>query len=154
TIILNGTAGPNVFNVPASTLASANDLRINAPAGSTVIVNVTGTSAQMQFMGFHLLGGIDKDGVILKFPQATSATFQGIGIFGNVLAPRANVNFSNGQINGALVASSWTGYGQVNFPQQTQTPVPSPPSAISGLVYWDENTDGLPQDTEFRLNNV
>jgi choice-of-anchor A domain-containing protein len=154
TIILNGTAGTNVFNVPASTLASANDLRINAPAGSTVIVNVTGTSAQMQFMGFHLLGGIDKDGVILNFPQATSVTFQGIGIFGNVLAPRAAVNFSNGQINGALVVSSWTGYGQVNFPQQTLTPPPPPPSQISGLVYWDENKDGFPQDTEFRLNNV
>jgi choice-of-anchor A domain-containing protein len=162
TIILNGHAGTNVFNVPASTLATANDLRINAPAGATVIVNVTGTTAQMQFMGYHLLGGIDKDGVILNFPQATSVTFQGIGIFGNVLAPRAAVNFSNGQINGALVASSWTGYGQVNFPQQPQTPPPPPPcgcpapspSQISGLVYWDENTDGLPQDTEFRLNNV
>jgi choice-of-anchor A domain-containing protein len=161
TIILNGHAGQNVFNVPASTLATANDLRINAPAGATVIVNVTGTTAQMQFMGYHLLGGIDKDGVILNFPQATQVTFQGIGIFGNVLAPRAAVNFSNGQINGALVASSWTGYGQVNFPQQ-ETPVmppcdnpPAPaPSQISGLVYWDENKDGLPQDTEFRLKDV
>jgi choice-of-anchor A domain-containing protein len=154
TIILNGHAGQNVFNVPATTLWNANDLRINAPAGATAIVNVTGTSAQMQFMGYHLLGGIDKDGVILNFPQATSVTFQGIGIYGNVLAPRAAVNFSNGQINGALVASSWTGYGQVNFPQQTVTVPPPSPSQISGLVYWDENKDGLPQDTEFRLNNV
>ena len=42
TIILNGHAGQNVFNVPATTLWNANDLRINAPAGATVIVNVTG----------------------------------------------------------------------------------------------------------------
>src|SRR4051794_7002305 len=127
TIILNGHSGQNVFNVPATTLWNANDLRINAPAGATVIVNVTGTEARMQFMGFHLNGGIDKEGVILNFPQATKVTFQGIGIFGNVLAPRAFVDFSNGQINGTLVASSWCGYGQVNLPQQPPCDCPPPP---------------------------
>src|SRR5688572_30099827 len=91
TIILNGTAGENVFNVPASVLWNANDLRIKAPAGAKVIVNVTGTEARMQFMGFHLEGGVDKEDVILNFPQATKVTLQGIGIFGNVLAPRASV---------------------------------------------------------------
>src|SRR5262245_7298208 len=53
TIILNGHAGQNVFNVSASMLWSAVDLRINAPAGATVIVNVTGANARMQFMGYH-----------------------------------------------------------------------------------------------------
>jgi choice-of-anchor A domain-containing protein len=164
TIILNGKAGQNVFNVPASVIGTANDLRINAPAGATVIVNFTGTSAQMQFMGYHLTGGIGQDGVILNFPQATSLTLQGIGIFGNVLAPRAAVNFSNGQINGTLVASSWSGYGQINFPQQPPiTPPPPPPSCgcgtpapsqISGLVYYDQNSDGQAQDSEQRLSGV
>ena len=58
---------------------------------------------------------MDKENVILNFPQATNVTFQGIGIFGNVLAPRAFVDFSNGQLNGTLVACSWCGYGQINF---------------------------------------
>jgi choice-of-anchor A domain-containing protein len=127
TIILKGKAGQNVFNVPAGVLWSASDLRIQAPAGATVIVNITGANARMQFMGYHLEGGVGQDGVILNFPQATNLVFQGIGIFGNVLAPRAFVDFSNGQINGTLVASSWCGYGQINLPQQPDCPPPPPP---------------------------
>ncbi|HEX3152476.1 MAG TPA: choice-of-anchor A family protein [Gemmataceae bacterium] len=127
TIILHGHAGQNVFNVPAGALWSASDLRIQAPAGATFIVNITGANARMQFMGYHLEGGIDKDSVILNFPQATNLTLQGIGIFGNVLAPRAEVAFNNGQINGTLVAGSWCGYGQINFPQQPPCDCPPPP---------------------------
>ena len=171
TIILNGRAGQNVFNVPASVLWNANDLRIKAPAGASVIVNVTGGEARMQFMGYHLEGGVDKEGVILNFPQATKVTLQGIGIFGNVLAPRAFVDFSNGQLNGTLVAESWSGYGQVNLPPQPPVPpppppppcppppppppvCPPPPSQVSGLVYFDKNKDGRDQDNEPRLQGV
>jgi hypothetical protein len=53
--------------------------------------------------------------LILNFHNATNVTFAGIGIFGNVLAPRAFVDFSNGQLNGTLVANSWCGYGQINI---------------------------------------
>ena len=123
TIILTGTnTGQNVFNVPASMLWDAFDLIIRTPAGSSALVNITGTDARMQFMGFHL-EGVSKENVILNFPQATNLTFQGIGIFGNVLAPWAHVEFSNGQLNGTMVACSWSGYGQINYePPPPPTP--------------------------------
>jgi choice-of-anchor A domain-containing protein len=161
TIVLTGNnAGQNIFNVPASMLWNAFDLIINTPAGSTAIVNVTGTEARMQFMGFHI-NGVSKENVILNFPQATNVTFQGIGIFANVLAPRAHVEFSNGQLNGTMVADSWNGQGQINFNPSFQPPFdqpctcpPPPPSQVSGMVYFDQNKDGLPQDTEMRFAGV
>ena len=161
TIVLTGSnAGQNVFNVPASMLWNAFDLIINTPAGSTAIVNITGAEARMQFMGFHI-NGVSKENVILNFPQATSVTFQGIGIFANVLAPRAHVEFSNGQLNGTLVADSWNGQGQINFNPAFQPPFDQPctcpplgPSQVSGMVFFDQNKDGLPQDDEPRLESV
>lgn len=128
TIILTGTqGGQNVFTVPASLLWNANNLIIRAPAGSSVIVNVTGADARMQFMGFNL-EGVHRDNVILNFPQATRVTFQGIGIQANVLAPRATVDFSNGQLNGTLVACNWTGFGQINLDHPPPPPPPPPPN--------------------------
>jgi choice-of-anchor A domain-containing protein len=161
TIVLVGTnAGQNVFNVPASMLWNAFDIIIQTPTGSSAIVNIAGTEARMQFMGFHL-NGVAKENVILNFPQATHVTFQGIGINANVLAPRAAVDFNNGQLNGNLVASSWSGFGQINAeapPPSTEPPPctcpPPPPSDISGMVFFDQNKDGLPQDLEMRFPAV
>jgi choice-of-anchor A domain-containing protein len=128
TIILKGTnATQNVFNINASLLWNANDLRIIAPAGSKVIVNITGTNARMQYLGYHLEGGVDSDDVVLNFHNATNVTFAGIGIFGHVLAPRAFVDFSNGQINGTMVACSWCGYGQINLKCPPPPICPPPP---------------------------
>src|SRR5262245_50056964 len=161
TIVLTGNkAGENVFNVPASMLWNAFDIIINTPAGSSAIVNITGAEARMQFMGFHI-NGVSKENVILNFPQATKVTFQGIGIFANVLAPRAHIEFSNGQLNGTMIADSWNGQGQINFNPEFQPPFdhpctcpPLPPSQISGMVYYDQNKDGLPQDSEMRFAGV
>jgi len=159
TIVLKGTnPGQNVFNVPASMLWNAFDIIIRTPGGSTAIVNITGADARMQFMGFHL-EGVSKENVILNFPQATTLTFQGIGINANVLAPWAHVEFSNGQLNGTMVACSWSGYGQINYvptapPEEPCGCPPLPPSQVSGMVYFDKNKDGQPQDSEPRLQGV
>ena len=158
TIVLTGTqAGQNVFTVPSSMLWNAYDLRINTPAGSSAIVNITGTDARLQFMGFSLTG-VAKENVILNFPQATHLVLQGIGIHANLLAPRAAVEFSNGQLNGTLVADSWSGFGQINLPfvPPPEPPVcpPLPPSRISGMVYCDKNEDSVPQDSDWRMEGV
>ena len=58
------------FNISAPLLTNASDLVINAPAGSR-IVNITGTTARMQYMGYHL-NGPSQDDVVLNFHDATS----------------------------------------------------------------------------------
>src|SRR5262245_23622406 len=48
TLVLTGTnTGLNVFNISTTQLANANGFSINAPAGSTVLINVSGTTARM-----------------------------------------------------------------------------------------------------------
>ncbi|QVL33662.1 choice-of-anchor A family protein [Telmatocola sphagniphila] len=139
-LILTGTStGTNYFSLNASQLSSSWGITINAPAGSTVIVNVHGMSASMKFMGFQLQGGVTADHVLLNFVDAQSLVLDGVGIQGSILAPNANVKFDNGQINGTLVANSMCGYGQLNWvPPNIEVCGclynPTQPASLSGSI--------------------
>ena len=154
TVTLTGTnADTNVFRVTNGQLWNAKNLVIKAPAGSSVIVNMVGTTARMQFMGMSVQG-TTADHVLLNFYQATNLTLNGVGIQGSVLAPRATLTFSNGDIFGNLVAGTWTGYGHVAYMPPEITPPTPATSTISGLVYVDQNRDGVAQSSEPRLSGV
>jgi len=114
---LTGTqaTGLNVFNISGANLAATNNFTINAAANSYVLVNIDGAADTFKYAGFSLSGGIAPEHVLLNFNQATSLTFDGVGIFGSVLAPNANVNFSNGQLNGQLIALSMQGSGEFHY---------------------------------------
>jgi choice-of-anchor A domain-containing protein/uncharacterized repeat protein (TIGR01451 family) len=121
----------DVFSLSAGELASANGLNITAPAGATVLVNVTGTAAQMQYFGMTV-SGTDQQHVLFNFPNATSLTLAGISVQGSVLAPGADVTFSNGNLEGTLVAGSLTGNGEFhNFPTLAQIPVQTPAPEVT-----------------------
>src|SRR5205823_1898109 len=132
----------DVFTVAASQLASANGLQISAPAGATVLVNVSGTAGQVQYFGMTV-SGTDRQHVLFNFAAATTLTVAGISVQGSVLAPRADVTFNNGNLEGTLVAKSVTGSGEFhNFPPQVQLPAPAPPaSSLCGSVFVDANND-------------
>jgi choice-of-anchor A domain-containing protein len=152
TITLTGSnPDVNVFKLSAGQLWYANGLIIKAPAGSTVIVNVFGQNVRMQSMGIMLQGGATADHVAFNFPEATQLRLNGVGVEGSVLAPRAALDFSNGEIHGTLVVGSWTGNGAVwNAPPQLSPGA----SRVGGLIYSDQNGDGVAQDTENRLQGV
>lgn len=137
-LTLTGTNSTlNVFTVDASTLGSANNLKITAPAGSTVLVNVVGTTVNVPSMGINLLGGLDKQHVLYNFPTATSVQFNSIGVLGSVLAPKANVDFRWGNIDGTLIAKNLTGTGEEHnfrFTGSLPTAVPLPASATAGAT--------------------
>jgi choice-of-anchor A domain-containing protein len=103
----------NIFNVHGSDLAVAVGLSIQVPAGSTALINVDGASDQMENFGFQLTG-VANGQMILNFSQATTLKISGIGVPGTVMAPRAAVTFSNGNVNGTLIAASMSGGGQFN----------------------------------------
>ena len=127
-----GTGATRIFNVTASQLSSATNFVLNAPAGTTAVVNVSGTSATFQNAGYSLTGGIANTNVLLNFWQATSLNMSGIGIQGTVFAPQANVSFNNGQLNGQLIASSFTGSGEMHIATFGGTvPVPEPVSLVA-----------------------
>lgn len=107
TITLTGNnAGLNVFSLDGSDLNAAYGLNINAQAGSTVLINVSGTASGLTNMGISLQGGIQNTNVLYNFYEATQLTFSGVGIQGSVLSPLAAVDFDNGNINGQMFAFS------------------------------------------------
>lgn len=142
-ITLNGSSSTlNIFTVSGSSLASATGVTINAPSGSTALINIDGTTDQMQNFGFTL-NGIDKQGVLYNFYQATSLMTTVIGVQGSILAPLANYNFAGGNVDGTVIANNISGRGEAhNFlftgtlPTQPTTSVPEPGvlAMLAGMV--------------------
>lgn len=130
-----GTGTTRIFNVTAAQLSATNNFVINAPSGTTVVVNIDGANASFQNAGFSLTGGVTNDKVMLNFWNATSLSMSGVGIYGTVFAPQAEVNFANGQLNGQLIANSFTGGGEMHIGNFTGTvPVPEPASIAALTV--------------------
>jgi choice-of-anchor A domain-containing protein len=103
----------NVFSL-ASTDFNFSTLAINVPAGSTVLINVVGTSVTTPSGAYTLNGssltsatsGADDGKVLWNFVNASTITMNSFG--GSVLAPYATVGFSNGDYVGTLIASGVT----------------------------------------------
>lgn len=103
----------NVFNIDGSILFGANNFTINAPAGSTVLVNISGDSSRL-FGGFEVTG-TTKDKVLLNFYEATKLRISGIDVRASVLAPFAELDFPAGVVTGQLIVRKMCGSGQVNL---------------------------------------
>jgi len=97
----------NVFNLSASSYSGAT-ININAPAGSTVVVNIAG-SADSFSGGSINLTGVSASNVIYNFNTATTLSLSSIAFYGTILAPLADFTGSGGQINGQLIAKSVAG---------------------------------------------
>jgi choice-of-anchor A domain-containing protein len=113
TYTLTGTdASLNVFNLTDASYAGAT-INVNAPAGSTVVVNVAGSSVSFTYGSINL-NGLAADHVIFNFDRASALSLNGIGFNGSILAPFANFSGTWGQINGQLIALSAAGTTQLN----------------------------------------
>ncbi|WP_169787044.1 choice-of-anchor A family protein [Hyalangium minutum] len=109
-ILLHGTSPDmNFFDVDASAFTGAALLSIDAPAGSLAVLNIRGASATFTGFGTSFSGGINQNGVLYNFVDATSIQAHGFGFWGTVLAPTARIDFSNGSWDGGIYALSLTG---------------------------------------------
>ncbi|MFP4122709.1 MAG: PEP-CTERM sorting domain-containing protein [Coleofasciculus sp.] len=104
-----------ILEFTTSSLASAiaNGLNITLEENSTVLVNVTGEEFNIDRGEIRLNGSPNGDfanRVLFNFVEATQLNSTGFAWQGSVLAPLADYNeFSNGHINGQLIAKSVTG---------------------------------------------
>ena len=103
----------NVFTLSGASLSSANNITIDVPNGSVVLVNISGTT--LSWTGGLTVNGTAITNVLYNFYQATAITISGIDIKGSALAPFAAVNFISGVINGQMICYSLTGSGQFNY---------------------------------------
>lgn len=135
--VLKGTdASLNVFTISASVLADTNHpLDIEAPAGSTVIVNVTGTSATVGTGIYH--NGVQVSGdsgansaILFNFADALTVSVNG-QFNASVLAPYALLT-GGSQMGGTFIAAQIGQTGEVHNVEFTGTipggvaPTPEP----------------------------
>lgn len=107
-------AGELVFAIGRGVLADGNavhELRLDAPAGTPVIINVGGARVTLADFGFVLTGGVEAKDVLFNFPEAETVHLSGIGLQGSVLAPAANLVFVNGVVHGGVYVRSFHGEG-------------------------------------------
>ncbi|MEK4325887.1 DUF5057 domain-containing protein [Paenibacillus sp. FSL R7-0312] len=98
----------NIFNVKPSNLSNINlhSLKINAPADSTVLINIAGESIRFINGSVFITGGVSNNHIILNFYQAKSLTVESYGdINQSILAPLANINLT-GNFNGNIIGES------------------------------------------------
>ena len=133
----------NVFSVTGDMLSHAWGMTIDVPAGATVLVNISGTSNNFQYMGVGFsdvngdhTGSTTKQKVVYNFYESRSLTVSGISVQGSVLAPLADLSFSNGNIEGTVIANNLNGNGEAhNYPFTGSLPglalvaVPEPSAA-------------------------
>jgi len=101
----------NIFYLSQSDLNPLWGMSITVPQGSSVLVNVNHHA--MQLNNFQpVLNGCDASDVLFNFPIANSVQMNSIGWQGTILAPSANIQFNNGQIDGALVCRTIQGNGE------------------------------------------
>lgn len=133
TYTLTGTSsGLNVFNVDAANWAAASNRIIDAPTGSTVLINVLGANGSLS-NGMALQGGIDRTRVMFNYSEATTLNFSNIAVEGSVLAPNAFLTLSGGNINGISVldgALTQNGGEFHNWTFNGSAPVPEPMTMI------------------------
>jgi len=124
----------NVFNVSAEQWGGTDVVRtISAPAGSTVLVNISGTSINVSG-GDLAVSGVDREHVLLNFYQATTITSTLSDIRASLLAPFASVTFNGGNVEGnAIIGGNLIQGGgaefhnfrfQGNIPPQSSPPGP------------------------------
>ena len=104
----------NVFTVSAADFVNQWGVRINAPAGSTVLINVTGTALNLGwgldmtlngFQGSNEAQAQQFNRVLWNFADATTISSHS-SWRGSILAPNANVTFDSGAIIGDLMVNS------------------------------------------------
>jgi len=94
----------NVFTVAATSFAGTTSYSFNVPYGSSVIINVTGTSATIANAGFS--GPYMASNLLWNFPAANSLTITSVSFPGSILATQAQANLSNGNNYGTIVVGS------------------------------------------------
>ncbi len=116
TATLTGTdAQLNVFDIDATFLQGLTMLDIVVPTTSTVLVNVSGQSLAMQYMGIHVNGQQDNSlssRMLWNFHELMSLDLRGLAWRGSILAPHADLMLDSGNVNGQVIArTATTGWG-------------------------------------------
>lgn len=123
----------NVFTIDGSEFNNKSYLNLEGiGSDSKVLFNVLGPTVNIANFGLNL-GGLNSSNLLFNFVEATQIQTTGFTFAGSVLAPLADVSFSNGNVEGRFVANSVMGSGEFHWlnpepetPPEEPTKVPEP----------------------------
>ncbi|MDQ1252134.1 MAG: hypothetical protein QG646_1249 [Euryarchaeota archaeon] len=107
----------NVFFISNTKWKSTGEINLVVPAGSSVIINVEGTSDSIPHNSPGYFGNMNFNGnngasawqtTVWNFYNMTSMSMSSFGWKGSILAPYANFTYTNGNLAGNLIAKSLT----------------------------------------------
>ena len=107
-------AGVNSFYVTAADLSRAKTVSIDTVPGSGVVINVSGSEAWLQYTNF-VLNGVSASNIVFNFYEAQRLHVYGTNVAGSILAPYAQTDISNIEVQGSLVTNSLLGMGQIRY---------------------------------------
>ncbi len=139
TLDFTGTStGLNIFTVSGSTLSSSQTINISAPAGSTVLINVTGSSTVNFQNGSVAETGVSAANVLYNIASTSVDLVGSKDPKGSILAPNAGVTGGYGSMTGQLIADSYNGNTEFENTLFVGTlPVPLPAAGwllLSGIA--------------------
>lgn len=115
-LLLNGTSDSDLYvaNITGKMLADATDLTATGlDPNDTLVINVSGKNVNFDSLSYgkresFAALNLSSSHILFNFFEAENITFGG-GFKGNILAPKANFNFTHGDLSGQVIAKSWTG---------------------------------------------
>lgn len=137
----DGISDLQVFYISDTDFSNSTFSNMEIPTDATVVINISGTLVDMSNIGMQSFANLDN--VLFNFYEAEALTISGVGVYGSILAPLADITANNGQINGTVVAKSWRGAMQVNnAPFEGDIP-PAPVPEPSTLLLLGSGVLGL-----------
>ncbi len=111
-----------VFEIKAKDLQSTKVIKIDGTCATPLIINIIGESAIISETDIQISKSLEScmGNIFFNFPHAKSIVIKKsgagkIGIPGTILAPQANLDFSDDLVTGGVFARNITGSGQVNY---------------------------------------
>ena len=161
TLIGDGTARNYVFtidfdqpvqNPPVQFISSINFQNIPV-AGSTILINIRKTGTIVFAPGS--MSSAYQNVTLFNFPNETSVTISNFALEGSFLAPRANLNGSDGNINGqSVVGGNFTQTDGFEFHNSCLNQSnPLPVTLVSFSAAKEEQATQLTWTTENEQNN-
>jgi choice-of-anchor A domain-containing protein len=132
--ITEHSVGNYVFNIQNINFSGGKILTLDAPLGSSYVLNISG-SLVLTFGSIKVAGGLSPADVLINYTGKNVVQFSGGGnssqVYGTILSPNAEVGLHPGLVVGSVIAQSITMSSGANV-----IPVPevTPASVIFGFV--------------------
>ena len=133
--ISESSTGNYVFDIQSINFSGGKSLTLDAPAGSSVVLNIQSGGITLSPGSILLSGGLTPNNVLINYTGTNDIKTSGGGnsskIYANILAPNAHVQLTPGFVAGFIIASSIQMSSGANV-----VPVPevTPGSVIFGFL--------------------